>query len=150
MTTQRTDYIRGLREMADWLEAHPDVPAPCSDIFNVFVKDKERFLEVRRAAGLSNKSGDANYVYFYKVFSGDIRLEINIKKELTCERVKVGEKVIPAKPARTIELPAEPEKREEVFEWRCPESLLKENPDPTTALANAALAESGVAAKIVS
>jgi hypothetical protein len=122
---RREEYIAGLREFADWLEAHPDFKMPWyGHTVNVFCDKVADFVEARRAAGLRDKTADPNYIMFAQKFSGGWKLDININKEKTCERVKVGEEIVPAKPARTVELPAEPEKVVEKYEWKCPESII--------------------------
>lgn len=111
----REQFIVGIREFADWLEAHPGVPAP-DQAFNVYAYTKEDFLEWRRAAGISDKTADANFIIWRKMF-GPIQFDINCNKEKTCRKVKTGERTLPAEPAK-------PERIEEVYEWVCDEPLL--------------------------
>lgn len=125
-------YIAGLREFADWLESVPiEAPISC-DGFRVFTYRKDVLLAMRRATGLSQKEMQGDYLRFIKHFSGGHYFQVYSDKKNTCERVKVGEKTIPARP-ETV-LPAEPEKVVEVFEWLCPESILADS-EPVEAAA---------------
>jgi hypothetical protein len=81
--------IDDFRQMLNWLEDHPSCPLPTE-------------ILIQRCN-----------IYFTRRF-GDLELDININKDNSCERVKVGERVIPAQPERT----------EPVYEWKCPDSLL--------------------------
>ncbi len=123
----RAEFIAGLYELADWFYSHPECPLPGVCTVDLFAHSKEDFLEMRRKAGVTDKVSVGDWMAFRKEFSGGVRLDINISKQNTCERVKIGEKVIEAKPARTVELPAEPEHVEELYEWRCPETILGES-----------------------
>ncbi len=125
-TDFRTEFIAGMRELADWLEDHPDVKRPSiwTTTINIFAADKEKLIELRRATGLSQKVEAGEFFMFRKEFRGGWKVDLNVNKQHTCERVKVGTKVVPAKPPRSIELPAEPEKVEDVYEWKCPETIL--------------------------
>lgn len=124
-TRQRTEFIAGLREMADFFDARPDLKTPSQHIktnINLFAKDKAELLELRRQMGnvVKREWGTFNeYIALRKAFRGGFSIDVNILKDNTCERVKIGEEVVPAKPARTIELPAEPEKTVEKYEWHC-------------------------------
>lgn len=121
---ERTEFIAGLREMADWYESRPELRAPdYIDPFTFFARNKEHFLELRRAADLHHKEESCGeWLCFNKRCRGKVRLQITIEKEKTCRRVKVGERVLPAVPEHTV--PAQPERVEEVYEWRCDEPLL--------------------------
>lgn len=115
----RHDFIAGLRLMADWYEANPEMPATDLTV-NLFAHTKDEFLSMRRAGGLKHKGECGDWLVFSKSFTNCLRLEVNIKKEKTCSRVKVGQRVVPAQPER----PATPERVEDIYEWVCPQTLL--------------------------
>jgi hypothetical protein len=109
--------IDDFRQMLNWLEDHPSCPLPTEILIqrcNIYAETLPEFLEIRRQleAGGEKKS-ISDTIYFTRRF-GDLELDININKDNSCERVKVGERVIPAQPERT----------EPVYEWKCPDSLL--------------------------
>ncbi len=120
----RAEFIAGLYELADWFYSHAECPIPCQCQVDIFAHSKEQFLEMRRQAGCTEKATVGDWMIFRKKFSGGVRIDINISKENTCRRIKIGERTVEAKPARTVELPAEPEHVEEIYEWRCPEAIL--------------------------
>lgn len=113
MADDRESVIRGFRALADFLEQHPDVPAPYCSTQNVFAKDKE---EVARCARTSTWEKDYSQDWFMlrKDFGGSVTLEINISRSEVCRRVVTGTQVIPASPERTVD----------VVEWVCEESIL--------------------------
>ncbi|MGI5207504.1 hypothetical protein ACQEU6_38745 [Spirillospora sp. CA-108201] len=53
-TNQRTRLITGLRALAEYLEANPEVPAPCGTELMVFVQgsDHAQRIEIDRVASL--------------------------------------------------------------------------------------------------
>jgi hypothetical protein len=130
--------IDGFRQLADFLEANP-APGCIKGMFwetwNLFVNSKEEMAEAARWLGSCDKHTKGNWFCLTRKF-GNISAEVNIEHERVCERVKVGERVVPARPERV--LPAEPEKVEEVYEWKCPESILRPN-EPTEAEIQSAL-----------
>jgi hypothetical protein len=121
--------IKGLREMADFLEAHPslyEIPGLAGGLtLNLFVDSKEQLADAARAIGKLSKRVSGDYYYVQREFSGNVTLDVNASRQKVCEKVVVGTKVIPAQPERV--LPAEPEQVVEEYEWVCPKSLLSES-----------------------
>lgn len=117
------ELIDGLRQLADWLEAHP-IPRSYSGVdMNIFFDDVTALVAGTRGWGRLEKKGQGDFYFLRKEFGSEVRLDANVRREVLCERVKVGERVVPAQPERI--LPAEPEKVEDVYEWKCPDSLLE-------------------------
>lgn len=112
---RRANDIAGLRELADFLEANPEVHMP-SLYFNIYATSPADLAVQRRLLGVTEKLDASEYLYFSKRFTGDVHLDLNINKEKTCKKVKVGTKKLPAEPAK-------PEREEDVYEWKC-QSLL--------------------------
>lgn len=125
--THRTEFIAGLREMADWYEAHPDMRAPRYASINIFAEDKADFISLRRASGLRDKHDGDVWMYFSKHFRGELEIQINVEREKVCRRVQVGERVVPAQVAK-------PETVEPVYEWKC-DSILEGTEQPAEATA---------------
>lgn len=119
MAKQRVDRVSSLRNLVEFLEAHESVPAPYLGDFYLFARSKEEFLALRRLGGFEIKNADDQHFRMERSF-GEFRLVLCVDREHVCERVKVGTRVVPAQPAKE----AQPERVEEVFEWRCPESVL--------------------------
>lgn len=76
----------------------------------------------KQIGGKTVKSSDGVYYSLRRNFGTAVTLDVTIQHQFLCERVKVGEKVIPAKPETVV--PAQPERVEEVYEWKCPPSVL--------------------------
>lgn len=116
------DFAEGLRQIADWYEAHPEVMLPYDNgglgALMIYGEPdtKERAAEIVRALGTVTKRLDANssYLRLTRYFNG-VGLCFVFDRETVCERRVVGTKIIPAMPAR----PAEPEREEEIIEWDC-------------------------------
>lgn len=117
----RTSLITGLRELATFLEDHPQVPAPIYQVtVNAFAQSK---AEIVAAARLGGWRKDYNTTWFNlrRTFGGamdeGVSLDINIARAEVCERIVVGTEIVPARPAVA-------EHEIEKVEWRCEGSLL--------------------------
>lgn len=124
MSNRHQEMIDGLREFADWLESKgSDVIRDSHTTFYVFCNNKDEFAKtVKKIGGKTVKSSDGVYYSLRRNFGTAVTLDVTIQHQFLCERVKVGEKVIPAKPETVV--PAQPERVEEVYEWKCPPSVL--------------------------
>jgi hypothetical protein len=135
---RRDNFIAGMRKLLDWMEDHPNMPAPSSmDTANIYAITKERLIQLRRDCGLRDKlHEDPTYDYagFKKEFSPEVRLHLFVKREEVCRRVQVGEKVVPATPETIVR--AREQTVETVYAWQCDDPLLS----PET-VADALLAE---------
>lgn len=120
MTSQQ--YVKALREIADFYEAHPDVPFRAERI--VIAVDAKELVVLPRYIGSCKKVVDNDFFNLRKDFGG-LEIEFYSRRENVCERIVIGKKVVPETiiPARPEEVI--PEHEEEEFEWRCPESLLE-------------------------
>ena len=125
--SERTLYVKGLLELAKWLEAHPEVPLP-ERRFVAYVNgeddSKEGAARIMRAMGSCEKCySDVGLFYLEKEFQG-VKLSLMFDRDKVCERVVTGVKTIEAKfvPAHTIEA-----KTVEIVEWRCGPILKEDN-----------------------
>ena len=125
MTAQYQDFIDGLRKMADFLEAHQLTKLDGAYGVNMYARSPEDLREAVRLLGSCEKKVNGDYLWFRKHFSPTVYLDVNCNHELVCKRVLKGTKVIPATEAQVIEVPAKPERVEEVYEWICPDSILR-------------------------
>lgn len=119
----RDNELASLVQLVEWLKDHPTIPIPTglTGVQNIFADSKEAFAAMRRASGFNVKESVGDYIVFAQKF-GTISLEINCEKKLTCERVKVGQRTLPAVPSKVVE--AIPERVEEIFEWKCNDPIL--------------------------
>lgn len=114
------ESINGLRAMADFLEQH-DLDATreitVGLTLNIFVDSQEELSRLTKIVGSCHKHVAGDWFYISKPFSQNVRLEINCKREMVCQKVSKGFVTVPAQPEQ-------PEREEEVFEWECPASIL--------------------------
>jgi hypothetical protein len=110
---RRDQFIRGLRELADFYEDHPGLEAPsCTETMNVFVDTKDEIAAVARMATWEKCYTDS-WFSLRKQF-GPVALEINTSRSTVCKRVVTGTRRIEATPERIVE----------EYEWVCDEPLL--------------------------
>jgi hypothetical protein len=112
MTITRTEYTQSLREFADFLEAHPEVPLPFFQAFGWYgYRDKGRAGVVALAKALAHvrKDYDGASLWIRAEFAPGVTLCYGCPREEVCERVVTGTRIIPA----------QPEREEEIVEWRC-------------------------------
>lgn len=118
---ERTAYTEGLRQLADWLDAHPDIDLPWTgttyDPFSLGVwLTKEELAEIVRALpGRVEKQFDETVVRVTSAFGG-LRVQAYSGRNEVCERIVTGTETVTV-PA----IEAKPERTEvrEVVEWRC-------------------------------
>ena len=108
----RADFIGGLHQIADFLDAHPEVPLPwfkgsshtggtgrgLVSAMHIWLNGgdaREQLRGVVRALGEAHKSASdhTNQFYVYATFGG-IDLVAGINREEVCERVVVGRREI--------------------------------------------------------
>lgn len=129
MKDHRTEQIEGLREIADAMEANPEMPLPYSSGY-VFaahhLRDGESDLEaMRRLAktipGKLEKSSDDSYFYLTRKF-GAIQVQLCAARDEVCVKKQVGTKTV--KKIEAVET-REVEVEEPVYEWDCEPILAK-------------------------
>lgn len=124
------EMVEGLRELADFIEAHIELPIDSRFKLNTFLYDscmnkspysviegsaKNKLRVATKALGKAEKRWGDYYIDVARKF-GPITLEFTINKGAVCERIVTGTKEVPEQllPART----------EEIVEWKCVESIL--------------------------
>lgn len=109
----RDQFIAGLREAADFFEAHPELPhMELPSQFDVFVDTKEQLAAIARMGGW-NKNARGEYFWLSRKI-GVLDYHINIQRARICRRVVVGSEV-------------QPEKIVDKVEWVCDEPVLAVN-----------------------
>lgn len=117
---RRDKYVAGLYALADFYERRPNLPAPhCWTETFLCPDSKENLAALVREAGTLKKLGriEDDTFELRREFSDNVFFRIVVDKKRTCERIKVGEKTIPAQPETIV--PAKPQQVVEVFEWKC-------------------------------
>lgn len=116
-TERRRACVAGLRELADFIERHEDLPVPYGCNLNVFASDKAELARLARVGGVKwQKASTPDYFYLRAVFEGDYSYEVNIDRSAVCRKVVTGTRLVPAQPEQTVE----------EFHWVCDEPLLSE------------------------
>lgn len=127
------ETIAGLRELADWLEQHPEQAAHLdlaggTKLYH-FSHTREEFTDAARAlGGHRQKNADDAWFNVERQF-GPITVQVTIAREKVCEKIVTPREVtkhVPD-PALVSEIPlvAVTEVVEDV-EWVCVESLMAE------------------------
>ena len=115
----RREWIDGLRLIANFFDANPQLKVPHYLIINVMCDTKEEVAAFAQAGSWTKEYTD-NWFILRRQF-GDITLDVNIYREEVCRKVEVGEKVIPAQPVQ-------PQRTEKVYEWVCEDASLLGDP----------------------
>jgi hypothetical protein len=114
-TEQRRAFVAGLREMADFIDAHPNLPTPYGSAQNTFVNTKEALAVIAREPGVRwEKSASDGYFYLKVSFAGGHAYEVNLERAQVCRKVVTGTRIEPARPEQEVE----------TYIWECDEPLL--------------------------
>lgn len=113
---QRRAFVAGLRELASFVDAHPDLPLPIASNHNAFVNTKAELAALARSGVRWEKSANGNYFYLRVTFTGGHSFDVNVQREQVCRKVVTGTHLEPAVPAHEVE----------DFHWVCDEPLLAE------------------------
>lgn len=106
----RRDSIEDMRELCDYLEAHPELPLPYWNSQDVFLDSKEQIQALARSHGPWEKRYAGSYLELVKRMSnGLVRYQLNVAREQVCTKRVVGTEIVPAQPERV----------REIVEWDC-------------------------------
>lgn len=112
-TDERAIYVKGLRELADFIESREDVPVPCTNVqADIFVRAKADLVNIARV-GRWQKRQVGDYMCLFVEFTGGHTFDVNIEREEVCRKVVTGKRLVPAQPEHEVE----------EYRWEC-ESLL--------------------------
>jgi hypothetical protein len=115
MSVEHNEYAAGLRLLADWLEAHPEIPLPTYHINNYNLDTKEQAAELVRAFGSCKKKYSDDMFYVSKQF-GVLNYEFSFYRSGVCTPRVVGVETIPAMFVEAHTIPA---RTKEIVEWDC-------------------------------
>ena len=111
----REGYIRGLRELADWYEAHPDAEAPLIPVATVIASTKDELAQWARWLAPCRKGAIGDTLIGVARQFGPISFAVSAYRTEVCTRRVVGTEEIPE---RTV-----PAHTKEIVEWECPSFL---------------------------
>jgi hypothetical protein len=108
---ERAEFVKGLRELADFLEAHEALPVSSSFFVNVYCSSKDGFLAAVRAIGNRGEKEISDEWARYQVWFGPIKYYVYTDREAVCTKVVKGTEYVPQAfiPAHT----------REIVEWQC-------------------------------
>ena len=125
-----SEYAAGLREIADFLEAHPEIDLPEPQLCNYALFDKA--IAARTAIAMAD-GGRVEKQWAESIFTlsrkfGPVELKYHGQRSNICEQVIVGKKkveeqFVPFRPA--VEAHVVPAHEEPIYEWRCSPLLQK-------------------------
>lgn len=114
----RHEVIAGLRDLADLLESSEFVPVPygLQSACGLFVccHSPEQWSTVVKAVGAGEKDADDTFLNYYP--DRFPFLQITASKNVVCEKVTIGTKLVEEKVIPQQVIPAH---EEEIVEWRC-------------------------------
>ncbi len=123
------NFVSGLREMADWYEAHPNIPTPKDfSVYEFKSENKAAAQKVARALGTFDKKLDDTFLKLQRDFGG-ISLRFVFYRKLVCQRRVVGTKTVTERVPDPEAAPppmVEVTKEREIVEWDCPPLLAPE------------------------
>jgi hypothetical protein len=143
------EYADGLRQIADFLESHPEISLPEATLTCYSLASKKDAAITARAladGGRCNKVFDESVLRLKRVF-GPIEVQYIGMRYNVCEQIKVGTRVVPERyvPPQPATLgQVVPEHEEAVYEWVCSPLLGKpdvEVPEEKALTAGAPLLE---------
>lgn len=118
------EYAEGLREVASFIESHPEIPLP-SDTLTCYSLTNKKIAAVTARAlsqgGRCDKVYEDSLLRLKRTF-GAIEVEYLGMRQNVCEQVKVGTRVVPERyvpPQPATEAVVVPEHEEPVYEWVC-------------------------------
>jgi len=118
-----SEFTDGLRELAEWFDAHPEVDEPTYKALSIYPPDDpEVIATVARAMGTARKVWEDQLLYIKKDFGGGVELSAAFSREAICKKVVKGYKMVPAVAEHVV--PAQPERQVEIVEWECSEPSL--------------------------
>jgi hypothetical protein len=121
-----TPLSDGLRSLANWLDAHPEVPRPSQHTVDQYLWDSDIFdgmdmiqtmAQIAKSMGSCNKSSSNGIFTLNKTF-GTVTLRIADISKQVCEKVVTGKRHVEAQEAYEVE----------DIEWKCPDSILAHLP----------------------
>ena len=117
------EYVAGLRAVADFIEAYPELGTPVEQQLNIFPrwpeKDvKENAAQAVHAFGKIKKDSYNDDIILCGYVSG-FQIRLWVPRDQICERIELERKIVPAEPEKTFVIPARPEIEQVVYGWKC-------------------------------
>jgi len=118
-------YADGLRQLADFVEEHPSLfETGLSETFNIFVNSREELAKKAREMGTAEKYEAGSFYYLRRHF-GPHHLDLCVEREKICKRVQTGVRTIEKPDPKAVAALPTIKVEEPIFEWECPDSILR-------------------------
>lgn len=126
----------GLRDLLAFIEANDDINLETALRVTAYYRSwylhtstersREAVLDMVRRLGTGKKKYGDDFFWFIKNFSDYVEFEVSTERNTVCERVKVGEEVVPEHVLPAREKTVVPERVVEKYVWRCSPLLPEE------------------------
>jgi len=130
MEKTREQFIASLRAIADWYETHPALEVPHTDTLAI-IPAQGQFAAAVRELGPGEKSTAGSFYFFTRDFGG-LKVQVADYRENVCQRRVTGIRTVVEErlvyPEGVRPEVQRVEREEEVVEWICPDSFLREEP----------------------
>lgn len=118
------EYAQSLRDLADWIEAHPEIELK-DESMTIYAKDtKEEAARVLTALAPCNKDY-SDTLFTIKRSFGHISLRFVFLRSAVCTRRVVGKRVVPEQIIKGTPNEVIREHEQDIIEWDCDPILEK-------------------------
>ena len=127
------EYADGLRQLADFIAAHEEIPVPLPLVCHTFVhgpkaEQKDHAAQTVRALGKVTKDSFSDNLQLLHKFNESVTYEVWYDRDALCERVVVKTEEIPERVMPATQETVIPAHTAEIVEWRCHPILEPEEP----------------------
>ena len=143
MNEKNAQLVAGIRDLIAFIEANDDFEFVTGEAHQVVFHWRDWYLDSadsskRRARlaylaqrlGKAEKQYSGDFFWLRHDFGPHVRIEAASERDVVCERVVTGTRLVPAQEAYTM--PALPEHEEEIVEWKCA-PILADEPEQVSA-----------------
>ena len=124
-TEHAHNYAAGLRQLADCVDAHPELFCCTSGLMvNLFAQSRDEFAERARQLGSAEKVEVGDWYVLRKTF-GPHCVDLNIARSKVCSQVQVGICTVSVPDPEAVSALPLVEIEQPVYEWQCPDSILQ-------------------------
>lgn len=118
--TRNKEYVEGLRQLASWYEAHPEIDTPDKTIDVYSLNTKEEAAACLKALVPCKKEYEGTMFRLSKEF-GSINLRFIFYRQAVCTARVIGQRHIEAytKPAQLLPAEHVDAHDEDIIEWDC-------------------------------
>ena len=113
--TEHEKFALGLRQLANFYEAHPEIPLPYQDLHSYSLDTKDDAAMLAKALGTFEKKYSDDLLIVSKKFQS-VNLKFYLTRDSVCTARVVGKKIEPEVYIPSQHIPA---REVDVIEWDC-------------------------------